>query len=228
MNNFYVYEHWRLDRDECFYVGKGSGRRAYSMDKRNRHHKAICNKLSRENSAFEVRIVSCGLSEEEAFTLEKERIQFWKSTGVDLCNMTLGGEGTSGFRHTDKTKKIFSIKRKNAKRDPVKNKERMVKKLKEVHNGNTYRLGKKHTKDVKEKLSKHGHKNFDIFKQYMKLGPDSLSRTVLCVDDGKTFKSASEAARHYSVSKSALIELCLNKNGRKTVGGLKFKYVEMS
>lgn len=23
-NNFYVYEHWRLDKDECFYVGKGN------------------------------------------------------------------------------------------------------------------------------------------------------------------------------------------------------------
>ena len=28
---FYVYKHWRLDRDECFYVGKESGCRAYDM-----------------------------------------------------------------------------------------------------------------------------------------------------------------------------------------------------
>lgn len=26
---FYVYEHWRLDRDECFYVGKGQRKKAY-------------------------------------------------------------------------------------------------------------------------------------------------------------------------------------------------------
>jgi hypothetical protein len=26
---FYVYEHWRPDKDVCFYVGKGHGRRAY-------------------------------------------------------------------------------------------------------------------------------------------------------------------------------------------------------
>lgn len=30
-NNFYVYEHWRLDRDECFYVGKGTGKRAEAI-----------------------------------------------------------------------------------------------------------------------------------------------------------------------------------------------------
>ena len=26
--NYYVYEHWRPDKDVCFYVGKGKGGRA--------------------------------------------------------------------------------------------------------------------------------------------------------------------------------------------------------
>ena len=90
---FYVYEHWRLDRDECFYVGKGSGRRAYDMSCRNKHHSAIQAKLNRIGSALEVRIVASGLSEEEAFSLEVKRIKYWNEAGADLANRTYGGEG---------------------------------------------------------------------------------------------------------------------------------------
>jgi len=91
--NFYVYEHWRLDRDECFYVGKGTGRRAYVFDGRNKYHKAICAKLNRIGSAFEVRIVAAGLTENEAFELEVERIKFWRGANVELANLAAGGKG---------------------------------------------------------------------------------------------------------------------------------------
>lgn len=52
---YYVYEHWRLDKDECFYVGKGRGNRAYKMRDRNRFHTGKSNsedvrmKLSKAN-----------------------------------------------------------------------------------------------------------------------------------------------------------------------------------
>lgn len=94
---FYVYEHWRLDRDECFYVGKGKGVRAYNMKHRNAHHRAIQAKLIREGFAVEVRIVACGLNEKTAFLIECERIAFWRNVGVDLTNVTNGGEGVSGL-----------------------------------------------------------------------------------------------------------------------------------
>ena len=105
---FYVYEHWRLDRDECFYVGKGKGIRAYKMRDRNAHHRAIMGKLSREGSGMEVRMVATGLTEDEAFALERERIAFWRKAGVDLVNRTSGGQGTSGMRHSDETKAKLS------------------------------------------------------------------------------------------------------------------------
>lgn len=105
MNRFYVYEHWRLDRDECFYVGKGTRGRAYSRSSRNVHWQNIVVKLERTGFAYEVRIVASNLSEEEAFFLEQERIRFWRDL-VDLTNQTKGGEGTSGFTfyHSDQTK----------------------------------------------------------------------------------------------------------------------------
>lgn len=113
-SNFYVYEHWRLDRDECFYVGKGHGNRAYDMRRgRNRHHKAIVAKMHRIGSSVEVRIVADGLVEAEAFQIERERIKFWRDAGADLANLTDGGEGTVGFKMSEETKAKLSAISKN-------------------------------------------------------------------------------------------------------------------
>lgn len=108
---FYVYEHWRLDRDECFYVGKGSGRRAYDMACRNQHHKAIQSKLNRIGSAMEIRIVASGLSEQEAFDLESERIKYWTQAGADLANRTYGGEGVRYPKSEEHKAKLAEIAR---------------------------------------------------------------------------------------------------------------------
>lgn len=106
--NFYVYEHWRLDRDECFYVGKGKGRRAYSSSNRNKHWHGIVAKLGRIGSAWEVRIVSHGLNEDAALGLEIERIAFWRSAGADITNISAGGDqppSWEGKRHSDETRR---------------------------------------------------------------------------------------------------------------------------
>lgn len=115
---FYVYEHWRLDRDECFYVGKGKGIRAYKMRDRNAHHRAIMGKLSREGSGMEVRMVATGLTEDEAFTLEVERIAFWREAGADLANRTNGGDGVSGLKMSDEAKAKMSAAKIGKKQDP--------------------------------------------------------------------------------------------------------------
>ena len=108
---YYVYEHWRLDRDECFYVGKGKGSRAYKMRDRNRFHTAIVQKIQRDGFAVEVKIVSFGLTEEDAFALEKERISFWRNAGADLANATNGGDGVSGLKMSAEAR----LKMRNAK-----------------------------------------------------------------------------------------------------------------
>ena len=113
-SNFYVYEHWRLDRDECFYVGKGKGNRAYDMRRgRNKHHQAIVAKMHRIGSSVEIRIVADGLAENDAFKIEKERIKLWRDIGVDLTNLTDGGEGTSGFKVSFETRAKLSEISKN-------------------------------------------------------------------------------------------------------------------
>jgi NUMOD3 motif len=105
---YYVYEHWRLDINECFYVGKGHGDRAYKKQKRNKLHVAIVDKLAREGSAYDVRIAVLNLSEEDAFRIERERIAFWRNDGADLANLTSGGQGQSGYSPTAETRRKLS------------------------------------------------------------------------------------------------------------------------
>lgn len=123
---FYVYEHWRPDKDECFWVGKGNGNRAYSFE-RNRYYNFIVNKLTALGMCVEVRLVESGLPEHEAFALEKVRIAFWRSRGVQLANLTDGGDGPAGWKppkgwasrmHTPEAKKKAGAKRRGRKRSP--------------------------------------------------------------------------------------------------------------
>lgn len=115
---FYVYEHWRPDRDECFYVGKGKGGRANKMRDRNLHHRAIVQKLSSIGMAVEVRMVATGLDEDTAFHIEKQRIAFWREAGIDLANKTDGGDGVSGLRMSEEAKAKMSAAKVGKKQDP--------------------------------------------------------------------------------------------------------------
>jgi hypothetical protein len=98
---FFIYEHIRLDTKAVFYVGKGSKRRMHSKGRRN----AYWNNIVRKAGGFTVREVCRHQYEELVFLAEQERIDQLKRLGVKLSNMTDGGEGPSGYRHTEETKK---------------------------------------------------------------------------------------------------------------------------
>ena len=100
MAEFYVYEHWRPDTDLPFYVGKGKGDRAYRFQRRTRYHKNVVAKLARNGLRPDVRIVASGLTERQAFDVEIERISHWRTKGARLTNLTHGGDGSAGYRHT--------------------------------------------------------------------------------------------------------------------------------
>lgn len=208
-HNFYVYEHWRLDRDECFYVGKGKGNRAYNMSNRNRHHKAIVAKTVREGFAVDVRIVSFGLTEARAFDLEIERISFWRALGVDLANMTTGGDGKSGA-HSETHKKRIS--------EALKGRIQSEHVIQSVILSNKKRAGTKN-----KKRSKTHNENLSAALK----GRDAPNKKkVICVDDNIMFESATKAAIFYGLkSTSSVSEIC--KGNRKPFRGKVFKYFEV-
>lgn len=155
-NIFYVYEHWRLDRDECFYVGKGHGNRAYKLAGRNLHHRGIVAKLRRIGSAVEIKIVAAGLSEEEAFNLEKTRIQFWRDI-VDLVNITDGGEGVSGPKisasRKGKKHSLESIAKMSAAKKGKARDQKTKEKLSIALKGNKNALGTEPSQETRTKLA---------------------------------------------------------------------------
>ena len=89
---YYVYEHWRPDTGQPFYVGKGKGGRAYDMALRNPYHKRVAQKLARSGLRPHVQVVAMHPTETEALAHEAKRIQYWRARGVPLTNLTGGGE----------------------------------------------------------------------------------------------------------------------------------------
>jgi len=98
---FCVYQHIRPDTNTVFYVGKGSLRRAHSKHRRNKHWNSVVAKAG----GFSTQVVVDGVEEELAFLAEIELIDQQKRLGATLANKTNGGEGPSGFRHTDEAKR---------------------------------------------------------------------------------------------------------------------------
>lgn len=79
-----------------FYVGKGTpGRMGRLTKNRNNWHKNITNKYGLDN--IQCVFIECS-NEQNAFDLEIGLIKLLKANGYTLCNMTLGGEGVSGYK----------------------------------------------------------------------------------------------------------------------------------
>lgn len=100
---FYVYIHRRKDNNAIFYVGKGSGQRAYSKHDRNKHWRHIASRCG-----FDVEIVANSLAEHEAHCHEIFLIGGLFACGAKLANYTLGGEGFAGGKHTATTRAKMS------------------------------------------------------------------------------------------------------------------------
>lgn len=90
-----VYAHYRLDTGECFYIGKGTEKRARAKDQRNSIWKRIEAKAGRK-----VVVLQYFVNENDALAFEVDLITKYNP----IANITAGGEGVSGFKHTEKTK----------------------------------------------------------------------------------------------------------------------------
>jgi hypothetical protein len=132
--DFYVYVYLR-ENGTPYYIGKGKGNRAYSKDK-----------MVDLPPNDRIKIVLRNLTEEQAFSNEKEFIAWYGrldiNTGI-LENKTSGGEGSTGFRHTEEWKKQLRTESNFVTNNPGKNKsEETLKKIRqksiELHNDPNY------------------------------------------------------------------------------------------
>lgn len=138
MQKFYVYRHIRKDTNSIFYVGKGNGNRCKRHNGRNRYWKSIVQKAN----GFDVEFIVKDIDEELAFLVEQEAIDAYKRFGFSLANISAGGEGTSGMKHTQEAKDKVS------KANKGKKKTEQQKKLISIQS-----TGRKHSEETKAYLS---------------------------------------------------------------------------
>jgi len=93
---YYIYQHLKADTNDVFYIGKGKGNRLKSKKGRNIYWHRVVDK-----HGFVPKIIADNLDEELAFLCEVEAIDLYRRLGIQLVNATDGGEGASGYKHTE-------------------------------------------------------------------------------------------------------------------------------
>lgn len=149
---FYVYAHKRADDGSVFYIGKGTKRRAYNKS-RNSHWKNIVAK-----HGYTIEFLATGLDEEFAFLVEQEAIDLYRRRGFVLANKTDGGEGSTGYKHTQDHKEALKGNKFGQKSWGLtflgkSHTEESRKRMSDSRVGNTNKLGKKMPEESKKKLS---------------------------------------------------------------------------
>jgi predicted GIY-YIG superfamily endonuclease len=109
MNIYYIYIH--TFSNGIKYIGKGKNSRVYRYKDRNPYWTNLFNKYGKPKITF----IEKGLSEEEAFRKEIMYIASYRFWGIPLCNFGDGGEGNSGWNHSEATKQKMSNTRKGKK-----------------------------------------------------------------------------------------------------------------
>jgi hypothetical protein len=146
-----LYRHIRLDKNQPFYIGIGkTEKRAYEKIKRNQFWHNIVAKTD-----YEIEILFDNLSWDEAGEKEKEFIKLYgkrnNNTGT-LVNITDGGGGILGIRHTEESKRKISIASKNQPRQVLS--EERKQHLREINLGKVgFNKGKSPSKETREKIA---------------------------------------------------------------------------
>lgn len=153
---FYVYEHIRLDTNQVFYVGKGKNNRLKSKYDRNKYWHNIVNKVG-----FKAVKIFEHKDEELILLVEIERIDQLKRLGTKLCNMTNGGEGTSGRVLSEESKRKIGVRHSQESYDRALEKRKAMYPFTAEHIKNlslarigdkNHMFGKTHSQEAREKI----------------------------------------------------------------------------
>ena len=175
-NRFYTYAYLREDKTP-YYIGKGTGDRIYSTNRRNNPPK----------DKSRIIFLKQNLTEEEAFRHEIYMIAVFGrkdlETGI-LRNKTYGGDGISGYVFSEETKKKLSEAHKGKTHS-----EESKRKMSEVNKGKTLseehkiklseaKKGKTFSEESKRKMSE-AHKGKTFSEEHKrKISETNKGRTL--------------------------------------------------
>jgi len=200
MKQFYTYLHCRPD-GMPFYVGKGGGSNSERHHdfkwNRNKHHKNIIAKHGADNIL--VYIFHCD-SEQQSLDDEIQQIAQLRREGYELVNMTDGGEGTSGLKHSAESRAKMSINS-QGKNLGLKRSFETRAKVGAAKKGNKYCLGLKRPPEFGAAISAR--------QLGKKPSPESVAKMVAT----KTGKSWS-AARRLAFENSKFVNIRNNVSGQ--------------
>lgn len=100
---FYVYVHRKGDTGDIFYVGKGIGARARSTSKKRQAWRDVV-----AAHGWRIEYIAFFYEEADALDFEREVIKECRASGCLLVNATTGGQGTSGYRHTERARRLMA------------------------------------------------------------------------------------------------------------------------
>lgn len=226
----HVYRHIRLDKNEPFYIGVGSGekkKRAFDFSKRSSKWNDIYNQTK-----IRVDILFEEVTEDFAKEKERELIELYGridlGTGT-LCNQTKGGESQVGYKHS---KEVLQKLSQFAKKRGI-----YMLQTKEVYEkrANTHR-GQKRSAETKERLAAWQRgvpKSKELIEKVRatKLLPENVEKSrnqksckkVMCIENGIIYRSLSEAGRQLNINPDLISRVAHGKY--KITFGLTFKFV---
>lgn len=104
-----IYQHRRADNGQIFYVGKASNpyRKVKTQNRNSRWHEIV-----KDAGGFVAEEVVSNVDEDLSLLAEQEYIDKLKKLGAPICNLTTGGQGRSGWKPSEETRKIWSEQRK--------------------------------------------------------------------------------------------------------------------
>jgi hypothetical protein len=202
MVEFYIYEYVRLDYNEPFYIGKGSGERWKSKKNRGKRFLGIL-----KETDVAVNILHENLTEQEAYELECWYIwQYRDVLGYNLANITDGGEGGDTLsnmpkeqleEYKERMRKIktgirFTKEHKKKIGEALKDREFSEETRRKISES---KKGTKHTEESKEKISQKvkGERN-PMYGKVQKestrklIGEKNTKRVLVVDNDGNTAK----------------------------------------
>ena len=191
-----TYAHYKPD-GSIFYVGKGSAKRAHSSAGRNVAWKRTVAKYGN----FKTEILASWPTEKDAFDHEIFLIDTFRNMGHKLVNISSGGEGSRGFRHTEEHKEFKKqmMLERNATWNPQL-REKQKQALSVAMNRPEVRLHQSQTRLGKKLSASH----VESLKNCHPMRP--------CVINGVEYKSLMEASRAIGVLHGTLYRWLNNQN----------------